>query len=206
RPPTSRVRADHSSGPGGWRVRFWRSSSPLPNGGRGSGGSRCEAMVNWTAPVALWLLAIVPAIWFAPLVARTTFHPRPRVLQAPAPSLLVVALVLAIARPVLSINAPRQSIVYLVDVSHSISSRAIEDAARRIDGINGTLQPSYWRIVIFGSTAATVPDTAALRRLAPIETSTTGQPVDRSGSDLESAPNFSRGQLAPDWKARMVPF
>jgi len=163
-------------------------------------------MVNWTAPVALWLLAIVPAIWFAPLVARTTFNPRQRVLQAAARSLLLVALVLAIARPVLSINAPRQSIVYLVDVSHSISSRAIEDAARRIDEINGTLHPSYWRIVIFGSTAATVPDTAALRRLAPIETSTTGQPVDRSGSDLETALNAARGQLAPDSTPRIVLF
>ncbi len=143
-------------------------------------------MVNWTAPTALWLLALVPVIWFAPLVARTTFNPRQRMLQAAARSFLLVALALAIARPVLSTNAPRQSIVYLVDVSHSISSRAIEDAARRIDEVNGTLRPSYWRIVVFGATAATVPDTAALRKLAPIDAATAGQPVDRSGSDLES--------------------
>ena len=26
-------------------------------------------MINWTAPVALWLLALVPLIWLAPLVA-----------------------------------------------------------------------------------------------------------------------------------------
>lgn len=163
-------------------------------------------MVNWTAPAALWLLALVPAIWLAPLVARTTFNPRQRVLQAAARSLLLVALALAIARPVLSVNAPRQSIVYVVDVSHSISSRAIEDAARRIDEINGTLRPSYWRILIFGSTSATVPDTAALRRLAPIEASTAGQPVDRSGSDLEAALSAARGQLAPDSTPRIVLF
>src|SRR5262245_63839749 len=125
-------------------------------------------MVTWTAPSALWLLVVVPAIWFAPLVARTTCNPRQRVLQAAARSLLLAALALAIARPVLSINAPRQSIVYLVDVSHSISSRAIEDAAHRIDEINAALHPSYWRIVVFGSTAATIPDTATLRRIAPI--------------------------------------
>ncbi len=163
-------------------------------------------MVNWTAPTALWLLALVPAIWFAPLAARTTFNPRQRVLQAAARSLLLAALALAIARPVLSTSAPRQSIVYLVDVSHSISSRAIEDAARRIDEINATLHPSYWRIVVFGSNSTTVSDTAALRRLAPIEASTTGQPVDRSGSDLEAALNAARGQLAPDSTPRIVLF
>jgi uncharacterized membrane protein len=163
-------------------------------------------MVNWTAPAALWLLAIVPAIWFAPLVARTTFNPRQRVLQAVARSLVLTALVLAIARPVLSINAPRQSIVYLVDISHSISSPAIEEAAHRIDAINATLHPSYWRIVVFGATATTIPDTAALRRLAPIDTAANGQPVDRSGSDLEAALNAARGQLAPDSTPRIVLF
>ena len=163
-------------------------------------------MVNWTAPTALWLLALVPAIWFAPLVARTTFNPRQRVLQAVARSLLLTALALAIARPVLSTSSPRQSIVYLVDVSHSISSRAIEDAARRIDEFNATLHPSYWRIVVFGSTATTVPDTAALRRLAPIEASTAGQPVDRSRSDFEAALSAARGQLAPDSTPRIILF
>jgi len=163
-------------------------------------------MVNWTAPAALWLLALVPAIWLAPLVARTTFNPRQRVLQAVARSLLLVALALAIARPVLSTNAPRQSVVYLVDVSHSISSRAIEDAARRIDEINAALHPSYWRIVVFGANSTTVPDTSALRRLAPIEASTTGEAVDRSGSDLEAALSAARGQLAPDSTPRIILF
>ncbi len=163
-------------------------------------------MVNWTAPGALWLLALVPAIWFAPLVARTTFNSRQRVLQAAARSLLLTVLALAIARPVLSTSSPRQSIVYLVDISHSVASRAIEDAARRIDEYNATLRPSYWRIVVFGSTAAPVADTAALRRLAPIEASTSGQSVDRSGSDLEAALGAARGQLAPDSTPRIVLF
>src|SRR3954464_682122 len=149
-------------------------------------------MVTWTAPGALWLLAMVPLVWLAPLVARTTFNPRQRGLQAVARSLLLTALVLALARPVLSTNAPRQSIVYVVDISHSIASRAIEDAAHRIDQLNGTLHPAWSRIVVFGSTTATVPDTAALRRLAPIEATAT-EPVDRSGSDLENALNAARG-------------
>src|SRR6476661_10460262 len=138
-------------------------------------------MVNWTAPGALWLLALVPLVWLAPLVARTTFNPRQRGLQAAARSLLLTALVFALARPVLSTTAPRQSIVYVVDVSHSIASRAIEDAAHSIDQINGTLRPAWSRILVFGSTTATVSDTAALRQLAPIDAGANMQAIDRSG-------------------------
>src|SRR3954447_14189567 len=162
-------------------------------------------MVNWTAPGALWLLALVPLVWLAPLVARAAFNPRQRGLQAVARSLLLTALAFALARPVLSTNAPRQSIVYVVDVSHSIASRAIEDAAHSIDQITGPLRPAWSRIVVFGSTTATVPDTAALRRLAPIDAAVSDQ-VDRSGSDLENALNAARGQLAPDSTPRIVLF
>ena len=99
-------------------------------------------MVSWTAPIALWLLAAVPFVWLAPLVARTTFNPRQRLLQAVVRSLLLAALALAIARPVLSTSSTRHSIVYVVDVSHSIASRAIEDAARQIDEFNAALRPT----------------------------------------------------------------
>ncbi len=163
-------------------------------------------MVNWTAPGALWLLALVPLVWLAPLVARTTFNPRQRALQGAARSLLLTSLALAIARPVLSTNAPRQSIVYAVDVSHSIASRAIEEAARTIDQFNSTLHPASSRIVVFGSTTATIPDTAALRKLAPIDSASAAQPVDRSGSDVEGALNAARGQLEPDSTPRIVLF
>lgn len=164
-------------------------------------------MLNWTAPAALWLLALVPFVWLAPLVARTTFNPRQRTVQAVARSLLLAALALAIARPVLSRNAPRQSIVYVVDVSHSIASRAIEDAAGAIDEMNRTLRPAWSRILVFGSTTAAISDTAALRRLAPVDAAIgEAQSVDRSGSDLESALNAARGQLAPDSTPRVVLF
>ena len=163
-------------------------------------------MLTWTAPAALWMLALVPLVWLAPLVARTTFNPRQRALQAAARSLLLTVLAVAIARPVLSTTSPRQSIVYVVDVSHSIASRAIEEAARTIDQMNGTLRPAWSRILVFGATTATISDTSSLRRLAPIDAPLETQTVDRSGSDLEAALNAARGQLAPDSTPRVVLF
>jgi uncharacterized membrane protein/uncharacterized protein YegL len=163
-------------------------------------------MVTWTTPAALWLLAAVPLVWIGLRVARTTFNPRQRGLQAAIRSLLLVALALALARPVLSTSSPRHSIVYLVDVSHSISGRAIEDAARKIDDFNGRLHPGHSRIVAFGANAAVLADTTALRRLAQITEAGVAGPVDRAGSDLERALEAARAQLAPDSTARIVLF
>jgi Ca-activated chloride channel family protein len=163
-------------------------------------------MVTWTAPGALWLLAAVALVWLGLIGARTTFNARQRRLQAGIRSLLLVSLVLALARPVLSTSSPRHSIVYLVDVSHSVSSRAIEDAAAKIDALNGTLQPDHWRIVAFATTALVVDDTAALRRLAPIDASSGKGSIDRSGTDLEGALAAARAYLAPDSTQRVVLF
>jgi uncharacterized membrane protein len=163
-------------------------------------------MVTWTTPLALWLLAAVPLVWLALGVARTTFNPRQRRLQAAIRSLLLVALALALARPVLSRSSPRHSIVYLVDVSHSISGRAIEEAARKIDEFNGRLHPGHSRIVAFGTNAVVMPDTTALRALARIDDKADSASVDRGGSDLERALEAARAQLAPDSTARIVLF
>src|SRR6187399_2687746 len=89
--------------------------------------------ITWTVPAALWLLLTIPLVWIAPRFGRTNFNSRQRLVQAATRSLLLTALVLAMARPVVATGSSRQSIVYLVDVSHSVSGRAIEDAAKRID-------------------------------------------------------------------------
>ena len=90
-------------------------------------------------------------MWLAHLVARTNFNPRQRWLQAALRSLLLAALALALARPVMSASSSRQSVVYVVDVSHSVASRAIEEAAAKIDELNRALRPAHSRIVAFGS-------------------------------------------------------
>ena len=119
--------------------------------------------MSLTSPGALWLLLAVPVVWLALRFARTNFSPRQRWVQAGVRSLLLAALALALARPVISSRATQTSVVFAVDVSHSISSRAIEQAAARIDGLVSELRPAHWRIVAFGLDAAVVEDTAALR-------------------------------------------
>src|SRR4051812_16185910 len=122
-------------------------------------------MVTWTAPAWLWLLLGVPLVWLALLAARTNFNPRQRRAQALVRSLILIALSAALARPMIASSSSRESIVYAVDVSHSISTAAIQSAAKRIDDLNGALHPSHFRIVVFGGTTAALDGTDALRQL-----------------------------------------
>ena len=163
--------------------------------------------LTFGAPVALWLLAGVPFIWLAHLVTRTNFNPRQRFTQAAARSLLLAALALGLARPVVSSTSSHQSIVYAVDVSHSVASHAIEAAAAKIDELTTALQPSHTRIVTFGKRASTVASTAALRQLAKSRTDApAADGPDGSASDLEAALYAARGELAPEHVPRIVLF
>jgi Ca-activated chloride channel homolog len=163
--------------------------------------------ITWTAPSALWLLLLVPVIFIAHSASHTNFNPWQGRLQAALRSLLLATLALAVARPVISTRSARQSIVYAVDVSHSIGSPAIEQAARRIDEINDALRPAHSRIVAFGATARRVDSTAALRHLAQLapEADDANQ-IDRTGTDLEAALDVARGELATDHVPRIVLF
>ncbi len=76
--------------------------------------------LSLAAPGALWWLAAVPLVWLALRFGRTNFNPRQRMLQAGVRSLLVVLLATALARPVISLTASREAVVYVVDVSHSV--------------------------------------------------------------------------------------
>ena len=163
--------------------------------------------ITWTAPAALWLLLLVPVVFLAHLVSRTNFNRHQGRLQAALRSLLLAALVVALARPVASTRSSRQSIVYAVDISHSVGSPAIGEAARRIDELNAALRPDHFRIVVFGATARSVENTAALRQVAQLDPEAADpNQTDRRGTDLEAALDAARGELASDHIPRIVLF
>jgi uncharacterized membrane protein len=162
--------------------------------------------LSLTSPAALWLLLVVPLVWFALAAARTNFNPRQRRLQALVRSLLLAALALALARPVISTGSSRLSVVFAVDVSHSVSSQAIAAAADRIDAIARDLRPTHMRIVAFGRDEAVVDTTDELRAIGKADPEAPNSPVDRSGSDLGRALNEARGELAPGHVPRVVLF
>ncbi|MEO7192995.1 MAG: VWA domain-containing protein [Vicinamibacterales bacterium] len=154
---------------------------------------------------ALWLLAFVPVVWIALGYVRTNFNRRQQLLQAAIRSLLLVLLAVAASQPVLTTRSSGLSIVYLVDVSHSILSRSIAAAAARIDAIDADLRPAHSRILAFGGAAGLVADTASLRKLASPD-SEGGLALQRESSDLERALDDARMALAPGRSPRVVLF
>jgi Ca-activated chloride channel family protein len=166
-------------------------------------------VVTWTAPAALWLLAAVPLVWLAHAIARTNFNARQRAIQATVRSLILAAISMALAGPMIPTSSSRASIVYAVDVSYSVSSAAIEAAAKRIDDLNAGLHPSHFRVVAFGATAAALDGTAALRQLAHMDPGATGAGITavvRHGTDLEAALGAARAELATGFVPRIVLF
>src|SRR5262245_65665700 len=117
--------------------------------------------LSWTEPASLWLLAVVPLIWAARRWGRTNFNRRQQILQASVRSVLLAALAIALARPVISTGSSRLSVVYVVDLSHSISSRAVAEAADRIDALTAGARPAHSRIVAFGADVINLESTAA---------------------------------------------
>ncbi len=164
--------------------------------------------LSWTTPGALWLLAAVPLVWIAARFARTNFNPRQRIAQSIVRSLVLAFLALALARPIVSAGSGRLSVVYLVDVSHSIDVAEITAAAKQIDDLNAAVRPGHFRIVAFGMDAAALENTDALRRLATTTVDPAKPPVviDRSGTDLEAALTFARGALEAGSIPRIVLF
>lgn len=163
--------------------------------------------ITWTSPSALWLLLAVPFVWLALRGGRTNFNRRQRILQAAVRSLLLAALALALARPVASRGSDRLSVVYLVDVSHSVSSKAITDAAARIDTLESELRPDHSRVMAFGSTVAVLDTgTAALRELAARDPADRTAAVERQNTDIDQALRQARAELLPGYAGRMVLF
>ena len=163
--------------------------------------------LSWTAPAFLWLLGAVPLVWLAHFWTRTNFNPRQRLVQTAIRSALLTAIVFGLTRPVISTSSSRQSIVYVVDASHSVSGAGIEHAAARIDELTAGAAPAHSRIVVFGRSLTTVAGTAELRKLAAVEAGNADrQALDRRGTDLEAALLAARGELAPEHVPRLVLF
>ncbi len=161
--------------------------------------------MTWTMPSALWLLALVPLVWVASRFSRTNFNKRQHLVQQIVRSLVLTALALALARPILEVGSSNLSVVYLVDTSYSVSSQGVGEAATRIAALNEELRPNHSRIVAFAGSARVVESDAALRALVDAEAAPAAT-FDRTVSDLEMGLAAARAELAPGHVPRIVLF
>jgi len=126
----------------------------------------------------LWLLALVPALWWIAARSRTNLSARHLVLTTVLRSGVVGLLVLALLQPVWTAPTTQVSIVYALDVSRSVAGGFVQSALQFVDKANREAEPAATRYVVFAENA---------RLLA--------QRADVTKVGVSAAPDAERGRL-----------
>lgn len=153
----------------------------------------------------LWLLSALPVLWWMTWRNRRA-HDRRRlgaacVLRSAALTLAVFALM----RPATLKPVEDVSVVYALDVSHSVRAQDIEASLRWIDATNAAQRTAQSRIVAFADRARLVESTTAVRDLAlATEDAQSADAIDRSATDLEQALRTAMHGFAAAHAKRLV--
>lgn len=153
----------------------------------------------------LWLLVALPALWWLTWRSRQG-HPHRRLWSACLlRSLAVLLVVAALMRPAMLRPLDAVSVVYALDVSHSIDARDIDASLRWIDTVDAAHRPGQSRVVAFADSARMAASTAAVRELALADGDTgDASAIDRSTTDLEQALRTALHGFAPAHAKRLV--
>jgi len=153
----------------------------------------------------LWLLLALPVLWWLAWRNRRA-HDRRRLWSACLLRSAALALaVLALMRPAALSTIEEVSVVYALDVSHSVRAQDIDASLRWIDAANARHRSARSRIVAFADRARLVESTAAVRELAlsPDGAEATDA-IDRSATDLEQALRSAMHGFAAAHAKRLV--
>lgn len=153
----------------------------------------------------LWLLLVLPLLWGSTWRQRRRHAPHRLLAASALRSLVLCLLVAALMRPALLHPVAAVSVVYALDVSHSIRSEDIEAALRWIDAANARHRAAQTRIVAFADRARLLDTTAQVRALAStIEEDGASPALDQSATDLEQALRLALYGFAPGHARRLV--
>src|SRR5258706_2526404 len=153
----------------------------------------------------LWLLTLLPVLWFAALRHRTRLSRWRMTLAVVLRSLALTALVVALTEPLLPRTITDISVVYAVDVSHSVGPAFVQGALDWMRQANKKGAPAQARYVVFADRPR------LLNSLEDIESvSVTGDAepsrsaIGQNATDLELALDMSAFGFAPNHAKRLV--
>src|SRR5215467_14167874 len=101
----------------------------------------------------LALLLVIPYLWWVQRRTLTDLSPKHLQLAGAVRSLIVLFIALALMQPVIYRSGSWVSVVYLLDVSQSISPPAIQSAIQWIQQSNDAGRPDHARFLPFGANA-----------------------------------------------------
>jgi uncharacterized membrane protein len=117
---------------------------------------------------------------------------------------IVAFIAVALAQPVLRRMTADVSVVYLLDVSHSVAPSAIQNAIQWIQKTNEAADPAHARFMAFAANAIAFDKIEDLEKVQVAPGPGMPGAIDQSGTDLAAALESAGRSLAPHHLKRVV--
>ena len=118
-------------------------------------------------------------------------------------SAIVALIAFALMQPVIYRSGAFISVVYLLDVSESVSPQAIQSAIQWIQQTNDAGHADHARFIPFGANSAVFENLDQLKEVQVASAASRGS-IDQSGTDIEGAIDSAIRSFAPHHLKRLV--
>ncbi len=156
----------------------------------------------------LWLLALLPLIWWASVRTRSSLGRRHLAVATVLRSAALLFVVLALLRPVWTAPATQASVVYALDVSRSVASGFVQSALQFAQRANSEAKPEAVRYVVFAERPRMVTRAEDVPQVAVSDAPQADRTrlLYQGATNLERALDQSLLGLDPDRVKRVVLF
>jgi Ca-activated chloride channel family protein len=156
----------------------------------------------------LWLLALLPLMWWAAMRSRSSLARRHLALAATLRTFALAFIVLALLQPVWTTPATGVSVVYVLDVSRSVASNFVQSALQFVQRANTQAKPEAVGYVVFAERARPVARAEDVAQVAVSDAPGADRTrlLYQGATDLERALDQALLGLDPDRVKRVVLF
>ena len=151
----------------------------------------------------LLFLLLIPYLWWVQRKTLTDLSPKHLRLSGTVRSAIVALLALALMQPVIYRSGVWLSVVYLLDVSQSVSPTAIQSSIDWIQQTNNSGHPDQARFIPFAANSTVFDTLDQLKKVEVASKSNQGS-IDQSATDIEGAMDTAIRSFAPHHLKRLV--
>src|SRR5256712_848101 len=151
----------------------------------------------------LLLLLVIPYLWRVQTKTLADLSPKHLQLAGVVRSVIIALITVSLMQPVLYRSGAWESIVYLLDVSESVSPPAIQSAMQWIQQTNNLGHPDHSRFVPFAANS-TVFETLEQLKVVEVANESSRGSIDQSATDIEGAIDTAIRSFAPHHLKRLV--
>jgi Ca-activated chloride channel family protein len=151
----------------------------------------------------LALLLLIPYVWWVQRRTQTDLSPKHLQLSGAVRSGIIALIAFALMQPVIYRAGAWLSVVYLLDVSQSVSPQAIQSSIQWIQKTNDAGHPDHARFIPFAANAAIFDKLDQLKAVQVSSTASSGS-IDQSGTNIENAIDTAIRSFAPHHLKRLV--